>query len=90
MSAVSVPRHIYWSCRERASVDGTVPSERNWLLEQTLAQGTMSDIRALDLAEVEAALPTLNLPRHVRALWRSYFERQHVLAPSEEPAPATR
>ena len=76
MSTVTVPRHIYWSCRERASVDGTVPSERNWLLEQVLTHGTMSEIQALDLGEVEAALPKLNLSRHVRALWGDYFDRQ--------------
>jgi len=77
MSTVSVPRHIYWSCRDRVSVDTAVPGERKWLLERILTHGTMADVRALDLAEVEEALPTLNLPRHVRSLWRSYFDRRH-------------
>ena len=77
MSAVSVPRHIYWSSRDRVSLETDRPEERQWLLERILTNGTMADIRALDLSEVEAALPTLNLPRHVRALWSAYFDWRH-------------
>ena len=77
MSTIDVPRHIYWSCREKVSVDTNDPAQKNWLLEQVLAHGTMSDIQALDLTDVENALPNLNLPRHVQALWRDYFEWQH-------------
>ena len=84
MKTIDVPRHIYWSCRERASVDAGDPAQKNWLLGQILAHGTMSDIQALDLAQVERALPSLNLPRYVRALWRDYFERRHSNPVSQE------
>mgnify|MGYP006290992095 CR=1 FL=1 len=75
--------HIYWSCRERQSVDLDDPAQRNWVLSQTLVHGTMSDIRALDLTVVRQALPSLRLPRHVKALWSDYFARSgsHTVSP---------
>jgi hypothetical protein len=77
MSRVNVPKHLYWSCRESATVDAENPSERGWLLERTLRNGTMADIRKLDMDEIEEALPSLRLPRHVQALWRDFFGRKH-------------
>ena len=81
---MKVPRRIYWSCRENVSVDLTDPRQRAWWLSQVLSHGTMADIRTLDLDEVRKALPDLNLPRHVRALWRDYFERQDSVPVSQE------
>jgi len=83
MTTNSLPRHIYWSCREKASVDENDTNQKKWLLEQTLVQGTMTDIRRLDLSAVEDALPSLRLPRHVMALWKDYFERRHSHAVSQ-------
>ena len=60
------------------------PSQKKWFLEQTLAHGTMADIRALNLVDVEETLPCLHLPRHVRALWRDYFDRRNTNAVSPE------
>jgi hypothetical protein len=74
----TVPKHIYWSCREQPSVDMRDPAQKKWFLEQTLAHGTMADIRALNLVDVEEALPFLRLPRHVRALWGDYFDRRNT------------
>ena len=81
---MKVPRRIYWSCRENVSVDLTDPRQRAWWLSKVLAHGTMDDIRALDLDEVKDALPGMNLPRHVRALWRDYFERRDSDTVSQE------
>ena len=83
MTTDNVPRHIYWSTRERATVDKSDLSQKNWLLEQTLMHGTMADIRSLDVSAIEEALPRLRLPRHVLALWKDYFECQHSHAVSQ-------
>jgi len=84
MNTVALPKHIYWSCRERPSVDFDDPEQKNWFLTQTLQHGTISDIQALDLAEVRQALPSLRIPRHVRALWRDYFARSDSNAVSSQ------
>ncbi len=84
MSAITVPKHIYWSCREPPSVDLSDPAQKKWFLEQALAHGTMADIRALNLDDVKQALPGLRLPRHVKALWRDYFGRRDTDAISPE------
>ena len=84
MSTITVPRHIYWSCREQPSVELDDPRQMNWLLVQTLVDGTMSDIRALDLEDVKRALPALRLPQHVSALWRDYFARSDPHAVPQE------
>lgn len=83
MTTDNVPRHIYWSCREKATVDENDLKQKNWLLEQTLMHGTMADIQSLDVSAIEDALPHLRLPRHVLALWKDYFERRHSHAVSQ-------
>ncbi|MBM4143830.1 MAG: hypothetical protein FJ225_09610 [Lentisphaerae bacterium] len=83
MTTGSLPRHIYWSRWEKASAEENAPDQKRWFLEQTLSHGTMADIRRLDLAAIEEALPNLRLPRHVMALWRDYFERRHSHAVSQ-------
>jgi len=75
MSTVTIPKHIYWSCREKPSIDTNDPAQKKWFLEQTLTHGTMTDIRALDLEDVKRELAGLRLPRHVKTLWRNYFGR---------------
>ena len=84
MSTIEVPRHVYWSCRGRVLVDASDPVQRNWMLEQVLSNGTMADIQALDLSEIENALPDLRLPRFVRALWRDYFDSRDPESLSQE------
>ncbi len=84
MSKISIPKHIYWSGRGSATVDTGDPTQKKWFLEQTLVHGTMADIRALNLAEVARMLPGLHLPRHVKALWRDYFECLDTDAVSSE------
>jgi len=74
---VDVPRHIYWSSRNKVTIDESDPRQKKWLLGQILSNGTISDIRKLDLDEVEQALPSLNLPLNIRVLWRDYFEWRH-------------
>ena len=83
MTTDNIPRHIYWSCREKAAVDEDDLNQKNWLLEQTLMHGTMADIQRLDVSAIEDALPRLRLPRHVMALWKDYFERRHSHAVSQ-------
>jgi len=80
-----VPKQVYWSSRGSVSVDLADRDERMWWLGKVLCHGTMEDIAGLDVGEVEAALPDLNLPRHVRNLWRDYFEWRdsHVLSPED-------
>jgi hypothetical protein len=83
---MKVPSHIYWSCREKATCDMQDPAQRVWWLAHVLTNGTMADIVSLDGNEVRDALPRLNLPRHVRALWRDYFEWRDSHAVSSEGA----
>ncbi len=80
----NIPRHIYWSCRGKTTVDENDLNQKHWLLEQTLTHGTMADIQSLNISVIEDALPRLRLPRHVLALWRDYFERRHSHAVSQK------
>jgi hypothetical protein len=74
MSTTFIPKHIYWSCRGQTEVDLSDPDQKKWFLERTLVNGTMADIRGLNLVDVEKMLPVLHLPGHVRTLWMDYFD----------------
>jgi hypothetical protein len=68
---VSPPISVVWSTDR---VDLSDPFQRKWYIRQVLTHGRASDIRSLDLDEVEALLDDLNLPPDVDSLWRSFFE----------------
>jgi len=55
-------------------VDLADPQQKKWWLSNVLTHGTIADIRALDLDEISEVLPSLNLPRDVRHLWRDYLD----------------
>ncbi len=73
---VQVPKHVYWSTRGTMNVDLRDEAQRKWWIKQVLLNGTMDDVRGLDLQETERLLPELHLPTPVRSLWRDYFERR--------------
>jgi hypothetical protein len=65
------PTYIVWSTDQ---VDLSDPFQRRWYLQQVLTHGRVEDIGQLNLEEVAAALPDLNLPEDVRSLWQSFLE----------------
>lgn len=83
---MKVPKHIFWSCAGKASIDLADPQQKNWWMSKVLTHGTMADIRALDLNEIGEVLSSLNLPRHVRRLWRDYFDWRDSQSVSQEGA----
>ena len=48
--------------------------QRRWYIQQVLLHGRAEDIRRLDLEEVAALLPDLNLPDPIRRLWQAFLE----------------
>jgi hypothetical protein len=71
MAVLRPPNYIVWSTDR---VDLSDPFQRRWYLQQVLTHGRTEDIGKLDLEEVSAALPDLNLPEDVRNLWKSFLE----------------
>jgi len=65
------PRHIVWSTQH---LDLTDPFQPVWYLRQVLSHGRTTDIRSLDLAEVERELDTLQLPDDIWQLWKHFLE----------------
>ena len=67
------PRHIVWSTQH---LDLTDSFQRGWYLRQVLSHGRTTDIRRLDLAEVERELDTLQLPAEIWQLWKRFLEHR--------------
>ncbi len=67
--------YIVWSKRE---LDLSDPWQRRWYLKQVLLHGRSEDVSALDWEEIKQALPELDLPPDVRALWEGYFAREEA------------
>jgi hypothetical protein len=64
-------RHIVWSTNKE--IDLNDPWQRKWYITQVLTHGREEDIAELDWDEVKELLSTLDLPRHIKSLWESYF-----------------
>jgi hypothetical protein len=73
MADFQPPRYIVWSTERLDLAD---PFQRRWYLRQVLSHGRTSDIRRLDLADVERELDALQLPPEVRQLWKDFLERR--------------
>ena len=73
MKTIRLPKHIYWSAEGAAEVDLDDPAQKRWWIRQVLTNGTIRDIRALDLRDIEDCLFHAHLPRPVRTLWSDYF-----------------
>jgi hypothetical protein len=67
------PRHIVWSTD---TLDVTDPFQRRWYIRQVLLHGNAEDVRTLDLDEIAALLPELDLPRDIERLWQSYLSER--------------
>ena len=59
--------------RGAVTMDPSDQAQRKWWIKQILLNGTMADVRELDLQETERVLPDLYLPAPVQSLWRDYF-----------------
>jgi hypothetical protein len=66
-----IPRHVVWSTDE---LDVTDSFQRSWYIRQVLLHGRAEDVRTLNLDEVSALLPDLNLPPDIEQLWHSFLE----------------
>jgi len=85
MSMITVPKYVYWSKRGPTDIDPADPAQKKWWIRQVLVNGTMADVRKLDLGEVEDHLPALRLPPAVESLWRDFFARR---GRRSQPVPA--
>lgn len=64
-------RYIVWS---KDKIDLNDKWQKKWYIKQVLNYGKASDIKALNLSEVEMMLKDLNLTPEVKQLWESYFD----------------
>jgi len=70
MGAFKPKRYIVWS---KDKIDLNDKWQKKWYIKQVLNYGKFSDVKALDLDEVEMMFKDLNLTPEVRQLWESYF-----------------
>lgn len=75
VTIITPPRHIVWSTDH---VDLADPFQRKWYIRQVIEHGRAEDIATLDLAEVDALLGELHLPRHLRDLWADFLEARRA------------
>ena len=71
MDTFEPKRYIVWS---KNKIDLNDHWQKKWYIKQVLNYGKASDIKALDLSEVEMMLKDLNLAPEVKQLWESYFD----------------
>lgn len=77
-----VDKHIYWSTDRSIEVDLDDPDQKKWWIKQVLSNGTMADVRELDLQDIAACIDQIHLPKPIRALWKYYFD-------TRDPGPVT-